>query len=88
MSELELYTSEHLKCHFRTNQNILDWTAQSTPPRQLTGKDHDSRFNSKTAHAVGKLDNNKPTTSSDVNSAHGTHWPRRRMRDSLTQRPS
>ncbi|CAE8647262.1 unnamed protein product [Polarella glacialis] len=52
VSELELYTSEH----FRTNQNSLDMTAQSTPPRQLTGKDCDSRFNSKTAHAVGKLD--------------------------------
>ncbi|CAE8600480.1 unnamed protein product [Polarella glacialis] len=51
VSELELYTSQH----FRTNQNSLDWTAQSTPPRQLTGNYSDSRLNSKTAHAVGKL---------------------------------
>ncbi|CAE8620186.1 unnamed protein product [Polarella glacialis] len=55
VSELELYTSEH----FRTNQNSLDMTAQSTPPRLLTGKDPDSRFNSKTAHAVGKLGCNR-----------------------------
>ncbi|CAE8610522.1 unnamed protein product [Polarella glacialis] len=44
-SKLEFYTSEHS----RKIQNSLDSTAQSTPPRQLTGKDRHSRFNSKTS---------------------------------------
>ncbi|CAE8607402.1 unnamed protein product [Polarella glacialis] len=41
--------------HVRTTQNRCCWTGHSRPPRQLTGKDRDSRFNSKTAHAGGRL---------------------------------
>ncbi|CAE8605772.1 unnamed protein product [Polarella glacialis] len=37
---------------FRTTQNRLYWSAQATPPRQLKGKGHDSRFNTKIARAV------------------------------------
>ncbi|CAE8608650.1 unnamed protein product [Polarella glacialis] len=58
-----------------------DYSGRALPARQLTSKDRDSRFISKTAHAAGRLDNDHhndtttstTTTNSNINNNNMTN---------------